>query len=233
MKITKIEGISFEKVMEVMASTKISDTEKAQFITQNRPQIKQIMDAKITDSEFKDMMGKRAILKFRPLKNSFTKKGDKILLAKALEINPGDVNGYIKNVSNSLENIDNLKFLPEDKIEMIKTYVYRHGSKDEVVNFLDFELKQAKDKIKTLHKTLTYYTGGVADYFIRPIHRMDNKTLIKIYKIINKHIQESYTNGDIADVDNKKLAKWALIRIYKIQNNSKLINAIKTYNELK
>ena len=116
---------------------------------------------------------------------------------------------------------------------MIKTYVYRHGSKDEVVNFLDFELKQAKDKMKTLHKTMTYYTGGVADYFIRPIHRMDNKTLIKIYKIINKHIQESYTTGDISDVDNKKLAKWALVRIYKIQNNSKFINAIKIYNELK
>ena len=74
MKVTKIEGISFEKVMEVMASTKISDTQKAQFITQNQPQIKQIMEAKITGSEFKDMMGKRAIIKFRPLKNSFTKK---------------------------------------------------------------------------------------------------------------------------------------------------------------
>ena len=163
----------------------------------------------------------------------FTKKGDKILLAKALEINPSDINGYIKNVSESLENIDNLDFLHKDKVEMIKTYVYRHGSKDEVVNFLDYELKQAKDKVKTLYKTLTYYTGGIADYFIRPIHRMDNKTLVRVYKIINKHIQESYANGDISDVDNKKLAKWALVRIYKIQNNSKLINAIKTYNELK
>ena len=216
-----------------MASTKISDAQKAQFITQNQPQIKQIMDAKISDSEFKDMMGKRAIIKFRPLKNSFTKKGDKLLLAKALEVNPSDINGYIKKVSNVIGNVEDLNFLSKDKVEMIKTYVYRHGSKDEVVNFLDYELMHAKNKMKTLHKTLTYYTGGVADYFIRPIHRMDNKTLIKIYKIINKHIQESYANGDISDIDNKKLAKWALIRIYKIQNNSKLINAIKTYNELK
>ena len=233
MKVSKIEGINFEKVIEVMASNKISDTQKAQFIAQNQPQIKQIMDTKISDDEFKDMMWKRAIIKFRPLKNSFTKKGDKLLLAKALEVNPSDVNGYIKKVSTAIENTENLDFLPKDKIEMIKTYVYRHGSKDEVVNFLDYELKQAKDKVKTLYKTLTYYTGGVADYFIRPIHRMDNKTLIRVYKIINKHIQESYKNGDISDVDNKRLAKWALIRIYKIQNNSKLINAIKTYNELK
>ena len=233
MKVSKIEGINFEKVIEVMASNKISDTQKAQFIAQNQPQIKQIMDTKISDDEFKDMMWKRAIIKFRPLKNSFTKKGDKLLLAKALEVNPSDVNGYIKKVSTAIENTENLDFLPKDKIEMIKTYVYRHGSKDEVVNFLDYELKQAKNKVKTLYKTLTYYTGGVADYFIRPIHRMDNKTLIRVYKIINKHIQESYKNGDISDVDNKRLAKWALIRIYKIQNNSKLINAIKTYNELK
>ena len=233
MKVSKIEGINFEKIMEVMASTKISDTQKAQFIAQNQPQIKQIMDTKISNDEFKNMMEKRTIIKFRPLKNSFTKKGDKLLLAKALEINPSDVNGYIKNVSSAIENVEDLKFLPKDKIEMIKTYVYRHGSKDEVVNFLDYELTHTQNKMKTLHKTLTYYTGGVADYFIRPIHRMDNKTLIKIYKIINKHIQESYINGNISDVDNKKLAKWALVRIYKIQNNSKLINAIKTYNELK
>lgn len=233
MKVSKIESVNFEKVMEIMASNKISDIQKAQFIAQNQPQIKQIMETKISDDEFKDMMEKRAIIKFRPLKNSFTKKGDKLLLAKALEVNPSDVNGYIKKVSSTIENVEDLKFLPKDKIEMIKTYVYRHGSKDEVVNFLDYELSHAENRMKTLHKTMTYYTGGVADYFIRPIHRMDNKTLIKIYKIINKHIQESYANGDISDVDNKRLAKWALIRIYKIQNNSKLINAIKTYNELK
>ena len=233
MKVSKIENINFDKLMEVMASNKISDAQKAQFFSQHKPQIEKIIETKITDSEFKDMMGKRAIIKFRPLKNSFTKKGDKILLAKALEVNPSDVNGYIKKVSTAIENTENLDFLPNDKIEMIKTYVYRHGSKDEIVNFLDYELKQAKDKVKTLYKTLTYYTGGVADYFIRPIHRMDNKTMVRVYKIINKHIQESYANGNISDVDNKRLAKWALIRIYKIQNNSKLINAIKTYNELK
>ena len=36
------------------------------------------------------------------------------------------------------------------KGEMIKTYVYRHGSKDELVNFLDWELKHTRDILKTL-----------------------------------------------------------------------------------
>ena len=63
--------------------------------------------------------------------------------------------------------------------------------------------------------------------------RMDNKTLIKIFQIINKNIKQSKSTGQLSDVRAKKLAKWALIRIYQIQNNSKLINAIKTYNVLK
>jgi hypothetical protein len=233
MKVSKVENINFDKLMEVMASNKISDAQKAQFFSQHKPQIEKIIETKITDSEFKDMMGKRAIIKFRPLKNSFTKKGDKILLSKALEVNTSDVNGYIKKVSTAIENTENLDFLPNDKIEMIKTYVYRHGSKDELVNFLDYELTKSKDIIKSLYSTLEYYSGGVADYFIRPIHRMDNKTLIKVFNVINKNIKQKTLEGNISEAESEKLAKWALIKIYKIQNNSKLINAIKTYNVLK
>ena len=117
-------------------------------------------------------------------------------------------------------------------MDMLKTYVYRHGSKDELVAFLDYELTQTKDVAKTLYRTLEYYSGGVADYFIRPIHRMDNKTLVKIYNVIDKNIKEAVSIGEISDADSKKIAKWALIKIYQIQNNSKLINAIKTYKTL-
>jgi len=115
---------------------------------------------------------------------------------------------------------------------MLKTYVYRHGSKDDLVNFLDYELKKSKNLVTTLYKTLTYYSGGVADYFIRPIHRMDNKTLIRVYNVIDKNIKESESMGLISEAESNKIAKWALVRIYKIQSNSKLINAIKTYKEL-
>ena len=125
-----------------------------------------------------------------------------------------------------------LDFLPTETMEKLKTYVYRHGSKDELVNFLDYELQKSKDLTKSLYHTLEYYSGGVADYFLRPIHRMDNKTLVKIYRIIDKNIKHSLACGDMSDAHSKKLAKWALVRIYQIQNNSKLINAIKTYRTL-
>ena len=116
---------------------------------------------------------------------------------------------------------------------MIKTYVYRHGSKEEVVAFLDYELSKAIDIEKCLYRTFQYYSGGVADYFIRPIHRMNNKTLIHLFQVVNKNIKLAKTERRISDERCEKIAKWALIQIYKIQNNSKFINAIKTYKCLK
>ena len=232
MKIEKIEHLDFLKLQEILSSTRITDSEKIRFIEQNKPEIEKIVDVKISNEDFNYLIQNRNLVKFRPLKNSFTKKGDKILLAKALNINPSEVSSYIKNVSDSIQKLDKIDFLSEDKVEMLKTYVYRHGSKDELVNFLDYELTKSKDTLKSLYKTLTYHSGGIADYFIRPIHRMDDKTLIKIFKIINKHIKQAFRDGNITDAESKKIAKWTLIRIYRIQNNSKLINAIKTYKTL-
>lgn len=233
MEISRINGLDFDTLMNVLSSPKITESQKTQFLLKNQSQITTIIETKITSYEFENLMQKRVIQKFRPLKNSFTKRGDKILLAKALEIEPSNVSAYIKNTASIMQNVDEIDFLLPDKMEMLKTYVYRHGSKDELVAFLDYELQKAKDITKALYKTLEYYSGGVADYFIRPIHRMDNKTLIKIFQIINKNIKQSQSTGQLSDVRAKKLAKWALIRIYQIQNNSKLINAIKTYNVLK
>jgi hypothetical protein len=59
-----------------------------------------------------------------------------------------------------------------------------------------------------------------------------NKTMLKIYNVVNNHIKSAKENGDFDEVHSEKIAKWALIQIYRIKNNSKLINAIKTYNEL-
>lgn len=232
MKVAKINNLDFETLMNVMSSTQINEVQKTQFVKNNLPQINKIMVAKISSSEFKTLMDNRALIKFRPLKNSFTKRGDKLILAKALSINPSEIKIYIKNTTQAIREIDTLKFLTPDKMDMLKTYVYRHGSKDELVAFLDYELTQTKDVAKTLYRTLEYYSGGVADYFIRPIHRMDNKTLVKIYNVIDKNIKEAVSIGEISDADSKKIAKWALIKIYQIQNNSKLINAIKTYKTL-
>lgn len=233
MQVNKIEPITFDMIYKVLTSTKVSEAQKTQFMRNNSIQVAKIMETKINDADFTNLIKSRKIQKFRPLKNSYTKIGDKIILAKALNITPAEVPNYVKNVSQALDTIKKVKDLPESTIDLIKTYVYRHGTKDELVAFLDYELLKAKDKTKYLYRTLEYYQGGVADYFIRPIHRMDNKTLIKIFQVINKHIKIAEKNGDFDGVHSKKLAKWALIKIYKIQNNSKLINAIKTYNVLK
>jgi len=233
MEIKRVENLDFKKLMNVLTSSEITEKQKTQFIQKNKPQVENIMKIKISSMDYKTLMQKRALKKFRPIKNSFTKKGDKLILAKALHINPSEVNDYIKRTAGIINNINNIDFLSQDKIEMIKTYVYRHGSKDELVNFLDYELTKSKDITKSLYTTLEYYSNGVADYFIRPIHRMDNKTLIKIFNVIDKNIKQKTSEGNLSEVESEKLAKWALIKIYKIQNNSKLINAIKTYDVLK
>ena len=62
---------------------------------------------------------------------------------------------------------------------------------------------------------------------------MDNKTLIKIFNVIDKNIKINQEKGNIQEADSIKIAKYALIRIYEIQNNSKLINAIKAYKTLR
>jgi hypothetical protein len=233
MKIERIEHLDFIALEKILASNKLTDRQKELFINNNKNKIEKIVIDKISSTDFKTLMQNRNLEKFRPLKNSFTKKGDKLILAKALGIKPSEVSDYVKNVKDAIQDINSLSGISPEKINMLKTYVYRHGSKDELVAFLDYELNKTKDIEKTLYRTLQYYSGGVADYFIRPIHRMDNKTLIKIYKTINKNIKLANTEGRISDAQSEKYAKWALIQIYKIQNNSKFINAIKTYRTLK
>lgn len=233
MKVLNINNLDFDNLMKILTSKKISEVQKNHFIKQNKLHIEKILKHEITSNDFKTLMQNRSLKKFQPLKNSFKKRVDKILLAKALNIKPNEVSEYITNITEGLKGVSNLGFLPPDKIEMIKTYIYRHGTKEEIVIFLDYELMKSKDMVKTLYKTLEYYSGGIADYFIRPIHRMDNKTLINVFNVIDKNIKQLQNEGKFTEAESKKHAKYALIRIYQIQNNSKLINAIKTYNELK
>lgn len=233
MKIDKINDLNFDKIYNILTSNKITETQKTNFILANRVQIKNIIESSINHVDFKALMQNRTIQKFRPLKNSYTKMGDKIILAKALGIPQDKLPAHIKDLVKKINELEDLNILNPSNMEMIKTYVYRHGSKDELVTFLDYELTVTKDKIKCIYRNLQYYSGGVADYFIRPIHRMDNKTLVKVYSVINKGIKSAEKNGEISQAESIKFAKWAIIQIYKIQNNSKLINAFKTYDILK
>ena len=233
MEISKIDNITFESLYKVLSSTKLTEVEKTKFVQVNKTQIAKVLDAKISSTDYKILMKNRNLKKFRPLKNSFTKKGDKLILAKALGINPSELSSYIKIAKENFEDISKIDFLTPEKMELLKTYIYRHGSKDDLVTFLDYELTKSNDKLKSIYSTLQYYSGGIADYFIRPIHKLDNQTLIRIYDVITKHIEQSETQGLYSEAEQKKTALWALGRIYEVQNNSKLINAIKTYRILK
>ena len=233
MKIDRVQAIDFDTLYKVLSSNKITQIQKQDFVLKHRAEITQVVIAEISHTDYKKVMQSRGLLKFRPLKNCFTKKGDKLILSKALNVTPSAVAKYIKSAREQIEAVKKVDFLSPEKMEMLKTYVYRHGSKDDLVAFLDYELTKTDDLIKTLYSTLEYYSGGVADYFIRPIHRMDNKTLIKIFNVIDKNIKINQEKGNIQEADSIKIAKYALIRIYEIQNNSKLINAIKTYKTLR
>ena len=87
-------------------------------------------------------MANRPLIKFRPLKNSFTKQGDDIILAQALDINKKDINKYIDSVIEGNFEIHDRQ--DKDNIEKLKTYVYRHGTKDQVIAFLEYELSDVK-----------------------------------------------------------------------------------------
>lgn len=230
--ISAIKTIDLPTIHKVLSSSSISESQKEAFVRQNKSQIHEVLREHLTGSEFKFIMKNRPLRKLRFLKNSITKRGDKILLAMTLGIDPAELDDYIENIEEGLVDADKLNSLSQDEIDAIKTYVYRHGSTDNITAFLDYELKTSKDMLATLYRTLEYHSGGIADYFIRPVHRMSNKTLVKLYNVINKNISSARDSGSITEEEYNKTARWALIQIYQLQNNSKFINAIKTYKTI-
>ena len=229
--INSIGNVDFYTLHKVMASKQISNDEKAKFIRKNKSQINKIIEEKISSKDFDFIMKNRPLIKFRPLKNSYTKQGDKVLLATALGVSTSKVNGLIDIAAQEIE-LNHEIIFPKEQMDTMKSYVYRHGTKRQVIAFLDYELSNAKDLLKSLYSTLSYETGGVADYFSRPIHRMDNNTLVDMYVVIDKHLHNGLNNGTITDKEHEDNAKWILTRIYQIQNNSTLRGAIKAYKQL-
>lgn len=227
----KLEYMDIYELHKIMTSNKISDYQKMQFIHNNRTQIHNVMKTKITNSEFLDVMGTRPLIRFRPLKNSYTKWGDKALLAKALGISTVQVPEYIRNVTLAMQDINQMHKLPLGQMDTIKTYVYRHGTSSEVVAFLDYELKNAKDLQKTLNSTLQYQNGSLAEYFSRPVHRMSNKTFLNLFDVINKNIEKTVKDGIMTVEEAEKLSQNALAQLYNIQCNSKLVKAIKSIHK--
>ncbi len=230
-KIQPVNSISAFDIYKVLSSEKLTDNQKAEFLHKNSAAIKSVAESEITREEFKEIMANRPLIKFRPLKNSFTKQGDDIILAQALDINKKDINKYIDSVIEGNFEIHDRQ--DKDNIEKLKTYVYRHGTKDQVIAFLEYELSDVKFVLNKLYKTLDINTGGsMAEYFMRPIHRMDNITMGKLYRVIDKSLRDSREQGVISDEEFNMTAKWALVKIHDIQNNSKLIHAFDIYKDL-
>ena len=228
--IKPIGSLDALELRKILTSEKLTDSQKASFLRKNAIEIKKIIKAQISKSEFKSMMDDRPLIRFRPLKNSFTKRGDDILLAKSLGISKQDIKKYINSIIENNFEIKNFQDI--ENIEKLKTYVYRHGTKDQVVSFLEYELSDVKNTLQKLYKTMADNSGGLCDYFTRPIHRMDNITLSRLYNVIDKSLKSSADAGFIGNKQLKSVSEWALIRIYQIQNNSKVIRAYKTYKAI-
>ena len=111
MKIIEVERINFDSLHKVLSSNQFTEVQKTKFMQENKIEIAKVLKSKISSTSYKTLMKNRNLKKFRPLKNSFTKKGDKIILAKALNINPSEVNSYIKVAKENIYDIKKIDFL--------------------------------------------------------------------------------------------------------------------------
>lgn len=232
MEIGIIGPVNINSVQQILKSNKISNAEKAKFIRTHRAEIETVMQKEITSADVKHIMQQHPLKPYQPIKNFFTKKGDKELLALSLGIQSFEVERYIDEIVSNVMKQDYIDKLELENIDKCKSYVYRHGTKEQVVSFLDHELKYAHNKLLTLYQTLDYEMGGVADYFRRPIHKMDNRTLVNLYTVMDNHLDAMQKTGNIDEKDKLRVAKYCLVKIYKIQNDPKLHNAIRVYNKL-
>lgn len=229
--VEKTSPLTTVDIYKILSSKKLSDKEKADFIKNNKHLIKATLKKEITRQEYDAIMEQRPLIKFRPLKNSFTKRGDEIILAKSLNIDKKDIQKEINAVIESGFRNRTQKDL--DRVEKMSTFVFRHGTKDQLIAFLEYELSDVQTTLKKLYHLLDLNSGGLARYFSRPIHRMNNRTIGRLYKTIDKCLKKSAGQGFIKENELNIASKWALVQIYKIQNNQKIIHAYNLYKDLK
>jgi len=229
LRISEIPTLDVYNLRKILLTNALTDTQKVNFIRKNNMEIKSVLRQTLSSEDFNLVMYQRPLLRFRPMRNIAMCKGDKILLAKSLGVPPNELKLYIDETVNTLKSGQNWNKLPEDKMKSIKTYIYRHGSNDQLALFYDYELEMSKNLPKTLNKTLSFNNGGVADYFTRPIHRMSDKTLLNLYGITNKHLEKAQNNGTISEQELIASSIWSLNQLCLMQDNSRLIRKNSEY----
>ncbi len=111
--------------------------------------------------------------------------------------------------------------------DLIGPYVYRHGSKDELLGYMKYQLSEAKSALKQLYNIVDNEAGGLYSYFERPIHMLDNRSVIKMQKIIKTGLSEAKNQGYLTQDMYDQNVDWALQKIYAIQSNTSLREALR------
>jgi len=156
------------------------------------------------------------------------------ILAKQLQMDNSDVkniNFYIDSIIK--KHFQNLTFLEVQNLGNIRAYIYKQGIIAQVLAFLEFELSDVRTTLTFLYLTLENNSGGLADFICANKLIMDNATISSLYSVIDKSIKNSVSAGYIRQSEEAKICKWALARIYELQNSSQVISAMDIYRTFK
>lgn len=219
--ISKIENFTLNatNLCKILDSKKLSDRQKFEFINNNKTSIDKILNEELDKCDFYCIMARRPLLRFRPFLNSFTKRGDKKLLAKALGIPEEKVNSYIDLLIKRGFPVT----YSTDNIYKTMSYVYRHGRKDQVKVFFEYELVNSKNLLNTLKNSLEHNGHGVSEYFARPIHRMSGQTFTDLFSIVQSNLENALKDKKITKEEYDTFLHWSLVKMYEIRNKSRLI----------
>lgn len=114
-----------------------------------------------------------------------------------------------------------------ERADLIEPYIYRHGSKEQLTEYMKLQLSDAKSALKKLYNILDTEGRGLLAYFARPIHICDNRTLKKMQHIVKDGLSNARDKGYITDDVYEQNVEWAIQKIYDIQSDNKLHTALK------
>lgn len=116
----------------------------------------------------------------------------------------------------------------QQPVGIMGDYIYRHGSKTQLLNYMKLQLSDAKSMLKQLYNILDTECGSLMSYFVRPIHVLDNHSVVKMHKIVKDGLSEAQNRGYISKEEYSQNVQWALEKIYAIQSNTTLREALRT-----